>query len=216
MLEKMHAPKDLSIRKTWMEHRVNKIVPHIEMYLSWACTQYPPLSLSLFISLCCSVSLSHIVAPLCIFAPSPFCMQCRGPWWGPSLSSWTKQRRWCYLNAARRLSACIGPNWPSGRLADACRCQAPSAFPPWTSAVCGKAVEFACGCILILHLFGSSHGWPSKPAALLALLVLIALAWLAVCFWLHSLISIPQEASTTRAAFRQAHIHTHTHIHRNV
>ena len=48
--------------------------------------------------------------------------------------------------------------------------------------VYGKAAEFVCGCILILHLFGSSHAWPSKSAALLALLVLIALAWLAVCF----------------------------------
>ena len=54
-------------------------VPHIEMYLS--CAQCPPPFLSLFISLCSSVSLtlSHIVAPLCSFAPSPFRMQRRGP-----------------------------------------------------------------------------------------------------------------------------------------
>lgn len=213
VFEGTHAAKDVSIRKSWREHRGNKHVPHIEMNLSWARTQLPPsptpLSHLSFLSLYAPLSLSplsHIEAPLCSFAPSPLRMRCRGPRRGPfPLGSRAKQRRWCYQNAARRLSACIGPGWASGRLADACPCQAPSAFPPWTSAVCGNAVQFVCGCILILHLFGCSRAWPGKPAALLALLVLIALAWLAVCFWLHSLISIPQEATTTVAPF------THTH-----
>lgn len=182
------------------------------MYLRLACTQCPSspfsLSLYLFMSLCLSPSLTHRRATVQLCTES-FSYAVQGPQWGPSLGSRTKQRRWRYQNAARRLSARIGPGWASGRLADACRCQAPSTFPPWTSAVCGKAVEFVWGCILILHLLGSSHAWPSKPAALLALLVLIALAWLAVCFWLHSLISIPQEATTTVAAFRQAHTRLH-------
>lgn len=42
----------------------------------------------------------------------------------------------CYLNAARSLSAHIGPGWPSGQLVHVCRCQTPIAFPQWTSAVC--------------------------------------------------------------------------------
>lgn len=209
MLEGMHAAKDVSIRKTCRELRGNqKIPPHIEMYLS--CTQCPlSLSLYLFMFLCLSLSLTHSSSTVQLRTES-LSYAAQGPRWGPSLGSRTKQRRWCYQNAARRLSARIGPGWPSGRLADVCRCQAPSAFP--SADICcvyGKAAEFVCGCILILHLFGSSHAWPSKPAALLALLVLIALAWLAVCFWLHSLISIPQEAATTIAAFRQAHTHIH-------
>lgn len=189
----VNAPaKDVSIRKTWME---NNNFPHIEMYLSWSHNTMPSLP-SLFISLCPSPSLTHSGSTVQLCTESlQYAVQ--GPRWGPSLGSRTKQRRWCYQSAARRLSARIGPGWPSGRLADACPCRAPSASPPWTSAACGKAVQFVCGCILILHLFGCSHAWPSKPAALLDLLVLIALAWLAVCFWLHSLISIPQEAATT-------------------
>lgn len=183
------------------------------MYLSWACTQCPRPLPSLFISLCSSFAHSSSTVRLCTESLS-YAVQ--GPRWGPSLGSPTKQRRWCYQSAARSLSARIGPGWPSGRLADACRCQAPSAFPLWTSAACGKAVEFVCGCILILHLSGSSHAWPSKPAALLALLVLIALAWLAVCFWLHSLISIPQEATTAIAAFREPHAHTSTQTHSHI
>lgn len=164
------------------------------------------LSVYLFMFLCLSLTHRGSTVPLCTKSLS---YAVRGPQRGPSLLSWAKQRRWRYQNAARRLSACIGPGWPSGRLADACWCQAPSVLPLWTSAVFGKAVEFVCGCILILHLVGSSHAWPSKPAALLALLVLIALAWLAVCFWLHSLISIPREGTTTVAAFRQAHTQLH-------
>lgn len=81
----------------------------------------------------------------------------QGPLWVSSLGSQTKHWRWCYLNAARRLSACIGPGWPSGRFVDACPCQALIAFPLWTSAVCGKAVGIVCGCILIRHLLSSSH-----------------------------------------------------------
>lgn len=181
------------------------------MYLSWACTQCPP-HFSLTLSFCVPLSLSftHSGSNVLLCNES-LSYAVQGPPWVPSLGSQTKQRRWCYLNAARRLSACIGPGWPSGLLADACWCQAPSAFSLWTSAVCGKAVEFVCGCILILHLFSSSHAWPSKPAALLALLVLIALAWLAVCLWLHSLISIPLDAPTTVAAFRQTHTHIHSY-----
>lgn len=202
-------------KKTWREHRSNKMP--LTLRCTWVQLAHNALPLfSLFIPLYSSVSLTHIVAPLCSFALSPFRMR---PWWGPSLGSRAKQRRWCYLNAARRLSARIGPGWPSGRLADARPCQAPSACPPRTSAVCGKAVEFVCGCILILHLFGSSHAWSSKPAAQLALLVLIALAWLAVCFWLQSLISIPQEATTTVAAFTHTHTYTQTctpHVHEEV
>lgn len=75
----LQASKDVSIRKTCGEHRGNKYVPHIDMNLSWACTHTPlppPHSLSHYIF---SVSLSHIEAPLCSFARSPFRMQCRGP-----------------------------------------------------------------------------------------------------------------------------------------
>lgn len=74
-----------------------------------------------------------------------------------------------------------------------------------------KAVEFVCSCILILRLFSSSHAWPREPPALLTLLVLIVLAWLTVCFWLHSLISIPLEANTPAiAAFRHARTDMHS------
>jgi len=60
MFEGMHAAKDVSMRKTWREHSGNKHVPHIEMHLSWACTQGPPhLSFYLFMLLCLSPSLIH-------------------------------------------------------------------------------------------------------------------------------------------------------------
>lgn len=212
MLERMHVAKDVSITG-------NKKCPSHWDVLELSLHTIPsPSFLSVFISLfmfsCLSPSLTHSRSTVQLWLES-LSYAVQGPQWGSSLGSWTKQRRWCYQNAARRLSARIGPGWPRGQMADACWCQAPSASPPWTSAECGKAVEFVCGCILILHLFGSSHAWPSKPAALLALLVLIALAWLAVCFWLHSLISIPQEATTTVAAFRQGHTHTqkYTYVH---
>lgn len=186
------------------------------MHLSLACTQCLSsllfFFLSAFISLCSSVSLplwAHRSATVLLCAQS-LSYAAQGPPWGPSLGSPTKQRRWRYQNVARRLSARIGPGWPSGLLVDACPCQAPSAFPAWTSAVCGKS----CGVCLRLHLNPPSPRLGPCLAeragiSVLALLVLIALAWLAVCFWLHSLISIPQEATTTVAAFRRTHTHTH-------
>lgn len=164
-----------------------KNVLHIEMHLSWA----PPPHLSLFISLRSSVSLTYSSPTVKLCLSSLFVCSAGAPSEGlPSALELNREDGviWTLPGGCQLV---LGPSWPSGRLADVCRCQAHSAFPQWTSAVCGKAVEFACGCILILHLFGPSHAWPSKPAALLALLVLIALAWLAVCFWLHSLISIP-------------------------
>lgn len=54
--------------------------------------------------------LVHIEAPLCWFlAPGPFRMQRRGPYEGLSAALRAKQRRWRYQEAARRLSARIGP-----------------------------------------------------------------------------------------------------------
>lgn len=190
-----HACSDVSIsKKTWRENRKEEKWP-LTLRCTWvepAHNALPRPSLSLSLNVPLSHTHSSSTVQLCIESLSYAVQRL---WWGPSLGSRTKQRRWCYLNAARRLSARIGPGWASGRLANACRCQAPSAFPPWTSAACGKAVESVCGCILILHLFSSSHAWPSKQVAQLAVLVLIALAWLAVCFWLQSLISIPQDAT---------------------
>ena len=217
MLEGMHAAKDVSIRKTCRELRGNqKIPPHIEMYLS--CTQCPLslfLSLSLFISLCSSVSLrlSHIVAPLCSFAPSPFSYAARGPRWGPSLGSRTKQRRWCYQSAARRLSARIGPGWPSGRLADVCRCQAPSAFPLGGHLL---RVWKSCGVCLWLHLNPPSlrlQPCLAEQTGSSARLACINCPCLARCLLLITLINFNSPGSRHHRSCFQTGTHTHTHTH---
>lgn len=198
-------------QKTWRQQwGLQKCPSHWDV-LEWSLQTAPSPSFPLYLfifTLSLSFTHSGFTVKLC---NESLLYAAQGPAWVPSLGSQTKQWRWCYLNAARSLSAWIGPGWPSGRLVDACPCQAPIGFPPWTSAVCGKAVEFVCGCILILHLFSSSHAWPNKPPALLTVLVLIALAWLAVCFWLHSLISIPLEA-TIVAACGHAQTCTHSHV----
>lgn len=173
------------------------------MYLSGACTQTPA---SLFISLFTPLSLSFThcgsTVKLCNESLS---YAAQGPMWVPSLGSQTKQWRWCYLRAARRLSACIGPGRPSGQNGGWMSVPGPYCLPYHGHLLrVEKAVGFVCGCILILHLFSCSHACLNEPPALFTLLVLIALAWLAVWFWLQSLISIPLEAWATGASLRQS------------
>lgn len=177
-------------------------IPHIEMYLSWACTQF------LFISLFASISSVHTVAPLWV----PFVCSA-GDLWVSSLSSQAKQRRCVLSECCQELVSSHWARltkWPVGGCVPVARL--PSLFlSGHLLCVCGKAVEFVCSCILILRLYSSSHAWPREPPALLTLLVLIVLAWLAVCFWLHSLISIPLEANTpAMAAFRHARTDMHS------
>lgn len=138
--------------------------------------------LSLFISLCLSSSLTHSGSTVQLCTESLFVCSAGAPAEGLPLALELNREDGVIRTLPGGCQLVLGradrvAGW---RMRVDARLPAP--FPPRTSAVCGKAAQFVCGCILILHLFGCSHAWPSKPAALLALLVLIALAWLAVCF----------------------------------
>lgn len=96
-------------------------VPSIEMYLSLACTQCPSSPFSLIISLmrlCLPPALTHRGTTVKLGVH--FEWYTGAPVRHLSLGTPTKQRGWRYQNAARMLSARIGPGRPSGQLAGGC------------------------------------------------------------------------------------------------
>lgn len=93
----------------------------------------------------------------------------RGPSEALSLGTPHKQRGWRYQNAARRLSARIGPGRPSGQLAGGC-VPVPGSHAALLSVdICcmwKNCVEFVC--ILILHLCSLSLAERTGSSACLA------------------------------------------------
>lgn len=142
MFEGMHAAKDVSIRKTW---RVTTNAPHIEMYLSWACTQClpPHLSLYLFMFLCFSPPLTHsgstVKVPFVCSAGAPV----RAFSW---LSSWTEKMvlSECCQEVVSLYWAVL-TEWPVGE----CVSMPGSQRVPSVDICC---VWKSCGVCLWLHL----------------------------------------------------------------
>lgn len=151
----------------------NSASPKIEDALEFSSHTMPFLPpffsssqpLSLYVPLSRSLS-EHIEAPLCCFAPSPFRMQRRGPREGLPLALQLNRED----GVIRTLPG--GCQLVLGR-ADRVACwwmrvhaRLPAPSPHGHLLCVERAAEFVCGCILILHLLGSGHAWPSKPASL--------------------------------------------------
>lgn len=144
----------------------------LKMHLSLAFTQClssPFFSssqpLSLYVPLSLSLS-KHIEAPLCCFAPSPFRMQHRGPCKGLPLALQLNREDGVIRTLPGGCQLVLGR---TDRVACWWMCvhaRLPAPSPHGHLLCVEKAAEFVCGCILILHLLGSGHAWPSEPASL--------------------------------------------------